>query len=69
MKNVLHIIDSLGRGGAETLLVNTIVDLENYNHYVCYLGGSEELLHELSNSATIYCLKFNSAAPLLFKAS
>jgi glycosyltransferase involved in cell wall biosynthesis len=42
-KNIIHIIDSLGSGGAEILLMNTIALLPEYAHVVIYLHEPDEL--------------------------
>jgi glycosyltransferase involved in cell wall biosynthesis len=48
---IIHVIDSLGIGGAEILLVNTIPLIKNYEHIVICLMPKEDLkqsiLHEL----------------------
>ena len=47
-KNILYLIGSLGVGGAEVLLINTIKLLYNqYNFTVVYLNGPEDLLSQL----------------------
>lgn len=47
MKKVLHIIDSLGLGGAERLLVDTINSLPNFEHHVIILHHPDQLKGEL----------------------
>jgi glycosyltransferase involved in cell wall biosynthesis len=36
-KLIVHVIDSLGLGGAEKLLINTITVLPDYDHVICLL--------------------------------
>lgn len=56
---ILHIIDTLGRGGAETLLVNTIKDLPQYHHTICYLGGAEDFLEDCKQFGDVFRLDFH----------
>lgn len=64
-KNVLHIIDSLGRGGAENLLINYVKELKDYNNYILYFHEPHDLKPQISN-AQVICLKktekFNAVA-------
>jgi hypothetical protein len=53
---VLHCINSLGTGGAEVLLKNTIPLLPEFNHVICYLNKPDDLLPEL-NSFPAHCLE------------
>jgi glycosyltransferase involved in cell wall biosynthesis len=41
---ILHIINTLGTGGAEVLLRDTVASLEQYDHVVCYLYGADDLV-------------------------
>src|SRR5688572_25305995 len=43
MKKLLHVIDSLGVGGAENLLVNVINSLEGYEHHLIILNHPTDL--------------------------
>jgi glycosyltransferase involved in cell wall biosynthesis len=45
---ILHCIDSLGVGGAEVLLRDTINGLEDYDHIVCYLRMPAPLLSSIN---------------------
>jgi glycosyltransferase involved in cell wall biosynthesis len=56
---ILHVINSLGMGGAELLLKNTLPLLEAYEHIICYLGGSEELKESFS-TYPVHCLQHSS---------
>jgi L-malate glycosyltransferase len=51
--NVLHIIDTLGIGGAEKVMVGTINSMPGFQHHVVYLGGSDALASHLSPSCKI----------------
>ncbi len=55
-KNVLHVIDSLGRGGAENLLVNYVRELSEYNNYILYFHEPHDLKPYIAN-AQVICLK------------
>ena len=61
---ILHIIDTLGRGGAETLLVNTIKDLPQYHHTICYLGGAEDFLEDCQQFGDVFRLNFHGIKDL-----
>lgn len=58
--NILHVIDTLGIGGAEKLLVGTINALSNCNHHVIYLCGKDKLASELPANCRITRLNFHS---------
>jgi glycosyltransferase involved in cell wall biosynthesis len=60
MKNILHIIDSLGRGGSEKLLVSYVNELVNYRNYVVYLNKPDDLKNEFINSEIILVHKKNN---------
>ncbi len=45
---LLHVIDSLGRGGAEMLLTNTLKLLPEYEHVLVTLTPSTDLLPQIS---------------------
>jgi glycosyltransferase involved in cell wall biosynthesis len=51
---IIHIIDSLGRGGAETLLVGTIRSLSEYNHIIISLKGVNAFEEELKEYDIVY---------------
>jgi glycosyltransferase involved in cell wall biosynthesis len=48
-KTIIHIIDSLHRGGAETLLANTISELSEYNNIIVLLYSGNVFQEELNN--------------------
>lgn len=58
--NVLHVIDTLGVGGAEKLLVGIVNGLEQFNHHVVYLNGSDELAKNLSPDCRLLNLHMRS---------
>lgn len=64
-KTVLHIIDNLGRGGAETMLVTVIRQLHDYNHIIVTLRPENDFGNEVQCDK-IYCLGLKSRvlAPL-----
>ena len=45
---ILHFIDSLGIGGAEILLKETVLGLKEYDHVICYLSAPHTLASELN---------------------
>lgn len=58
MKKIVHIIDNLKIGGAETLLVGTIKKLPQFEHHVILLTEIIDF-PEIETHATIYCIKHN----------
>jgi L-malate glycosyltransferase len=48
MPRLLHMIDSLGLGGAEQLLVAIINNLKEFEHHIITLNGPDELRQELT---------------------
>ncbi|GAB2530971.1 glycosyltransferase [Rufibacter soli] len=64
-KNILHVIDNLAVGGAETLLVNTVNSLsENYNNIIVYLNEPSQLKEKINN-AKIICLGHTGVLSIL----
>lgn len=58
---LVHIIDSLGAGGAEILLCNTIHLLKEYRHIIVTLHGPEDLLDRVKDRLeAYYCLHYHS---------
>jgi glycosyltransferase involved in cell wall biosynthesis len=55
---IVHVIDSLRIGGAETLLVNTINDLAEFDHVIIALNEPEDLKDKLPATVKYYRLKF-----------
>jgi glycosyltransferase involved in cell wall biosynthesis len=58
--NVLHMIDTLGIGGAEKVMVGTINSLPQFQHHVVYLSGSDALASHLPSNCTVTCLDHHS---------
>jgi len=56
---ILHCINSLGVGGAEVLLKDTISQLINFDHVICFLRKPDGLAHDFKNS-TLYNLEHTS---------
>jgi L-malate glycosyltransferase len=68
---VLQVIKSLGRGGAETLLVETLKlhDKENFDfHYIYFLPWKNQLVEGLiQNGGKVSCFAANNNVQLLLK--
>jgi glycosyltransferase involved in cell wall biosynthesis len=58
-KTILHIIDNLGRGGAETMLVTVVKQLSEYNNIIVTLYPENEFGNELQCDK-LYCLNLRS---------
>ena len=58
-KTILHIIDNLGRGGAETMLVTVIKHLPEYNNIIVTLKPENEFYNDLEHDG-LYCLNMHS---------
>jgi len=58
-KTILHIIDNLGRGGAETMLVTVVKQLPEYNNIIVTLKPENEFGNELDHDG-MYCVHMNS---------
>jgi len=58
-KTILHIIDNLGRGGAETMLVTVVKQLSEYNNIIVTLYPENEFGEELECDK-LYCLHLRS---------
>lgn len=63
--NVLHIIDTLGIGGAEKVMVGVVNGLPEMNHHVVYLTGSDTMASSLPASCKIKKLNYSSKLHLL----
>ncbi|HVT84669.1 MAG TPA: glycosyltransferase [Chitinophagaceae bacterium] len=57
---ILHIIDTLGVGGAEKVLVSTINNLPEFEHHLIYLAGPDDLLDEINENCKVSKIKWNS---------
>jgi glycosyltransferase involved in cell wall biosynthesis len=55
---IRNVIDSFRSGGAETLLINTVSELTEYDHVVVALNKPEDLKDRLPSSTKYYCLNF-----------
>ncbi len=49
----MHVIDSLARGGAETLLVNVVKNLPQFQHHIILLKNTNEFKEELDQYRNI----------------
>ncbi len=58
-KNILHIIDDLGRGGAEIVLATTVKQLAEFNNIIVTLYPKNEFGNELKFDK-YYCLNLKS---------
>ena len=59
--NVLHIIDTLGIGGAEKVMIGAVNSLPEFQHHVVYLNGSDALVSQLPFSCKIKKLNYQSS--------
>jgi glycosyltransferase involved in cell wall biosynthesis len=64
-KTILHIIDNLGRGGAETMLVTVVKQLPEYHNIIVTLKPENDFGNELEYDG-LFCLNMTSPlqAPL-----
>jgi glycosyltransferase involved in cell wall biosynthesis len=62
---ILHIIFNLGRGGAETMLVNMVKEVEEYDHVILTLFRQNDFGDEVQN-ARIVCMDLQLRDLLLF---
>ncbi len=58
--NILHVIDSLGVGGAERLMIGVVKELTEYQHHIIYLTGPDTLKNELDDNVKVHCLNFST---------
>jgi len=61
-KTILHIIDYLGRGGAEVMLVKLLKELTEYNNIVVTLNPQNHFSKEEFTCDSYYCLHMGSFA-------
>jgi glycosyltransferase involved in cell wall biosynthesis len=64
-KKMIHVIDSLKMGGAESLLVGCIESLRDYTHVIITLNNENDYKNRLKNIKIIN-INFNSKVDLLF---
>lgn len=60
MQTIFHIIDTLNRGGAETLLLEVVKNLKQYNNYIITLTNENDFSEEETAGMKIISLKFTS---------
>jgi glycosyltransferase involved in cell wall biosynthesis len=63
--NIIHIIDTLGIGGAEKILVGTVNGLPGFRHHVVYLNGSDALVSSLPADCKVVKLNCRSKFDML----
>lgn len=63
-ETIVHVIDSLGRGGAESLLKGSVPLLSSYQHIVVYLYEANEEEGDDSEGYQKFCLNLNSRLDL-----
>ncbi len=63
--NLLHIIDTLGIGGAEKILVGIVNGLPGFQHHVIYLSGSDAMTGSLPEDCKIVKLNCRSKLDLI----
>lgn len=68
MKRILHIIDSLGVGGAEKLLVGIINGLPEMEHHLLILKGPDTLRTEITVPHRFLNIGFHSFRSIFFKS-
>jgi glycosyltransferase involved in cell wall biosynthesis len=56
-KTILHIIDYMGRGGAEVMLVRLLKELKEYHHIVVTLNAKASFYPSEINCSEYYCLQ------------
>lgn len=61
---ILHVIDSLGKGGSETLLMSYIPKLSKYNHIIVTFSKPNEF-EEITKNHTFYCLHIQNKLGLI----
>lgn len=59
LPNIVHIIDSLGRGGAEKVLVESVGSMTTYNHVIISLRSINDVGSDFGEITIIY-LDFNN---------
>ena len=64
-KLLIHVIDSMKMGGAESLLVGCVEGLSNYNHIIITLNGGNDYCNRLTNIKIIN-VDFSSKTKFLF---
>jgi glycosyltransferase involved in cell wall biosynthesis len=67
MKKVLHLIESMGQGGAETLLVGIINELADFEHHLIILNSPETLQASIHTPHKFNNLNISSWKQLFLK--
>jgi glycosyltransferase involved in cell wall biosynthesis len=65
-KTILHFIENLGRGGAETMLVSVLKELKEYDNIIIYLFDENKYVDEI-NCKKSFCLQLTSIYSLPFQ--
>jgi glycosyltransferase involved in cell wall biosynthesis len=58
--NILHVIDTLGVGGAEKVMIGTINGMPQFQHHVLHLNGPDTLASHLPESSKVENLNYRS---------
>ena len=58
--NLLHVVDGLGVGGAEMLVVTLLKNLKGYNLHLIVLGKPDTLVNEIPSSCKVTVLGFKT---------
>jgi glycosyltransferase involved in cell wall biosynthesis len=66
---IIHIIDSLARGGAEILLKNSVNNLPEWEHTIVHLYPISELANEFKGDVSFICVHHKGWKSLLSTAS
>ena len=59
-QNILHVVDGLGVGGAEMLVVTLFKNLKGYNLHLIVLGKPDTLVKEIPSSCKVTVLGFKT---------
>src|SRR4030095_14286824 len=59
-QNILHVVDGLGVGGAEMLVVTLLKNLKGYNLHLIVLGKPDTLVKEIPQSCSVTVLNFKN---------
>ena len=65
-KNIIHVIDDLGRGGAETMLVAVAKHLHSFNNIIITLYPRNEFSKVETGNTEIICLNMSSRLHIPF---
>src|SRR4030095_1391564 len=59
-QNILHVVDGLGVGGAEMLVVTLLKNLKGYNLHLIVLGKPDTLVKEIPSTCKVTVLGFKT---------